>query len=478
MKNNYLFLVLLLCSIFSSKLNAQIPNGGFENWNDAFLFNDLPPYLTTNFQSYPAINVPNVTQVAGVTGNAVRLETVTDGSEFIPGGLILAKIGGDFGISPGYPFSSEPDSITGYFRYDIQPGDTASIFLLFYNNGTPVNFGNASFVGQSTDFTYHSFEIPNFFFAPDSILVTIASSIDEPPSAGSWIEMDDIVFTSSSDQLPNNDFENWVDIEAEEPQDWFTSNILSAISNGPFAVTKTDDAYAGNFALQLETVEISFLGSEPDTIGYTSTGIIDGDEGIEGGFPYTEQPDKLSGYYKYTPVGNDTAVVNVYFTKYNSGTGETDELFEQTILLPPTNSYTLFEMPISLSEIPDTANVAIGSSNYADEDNFIGVGSVLIIDELAFEFVDGTKTPLFTEQLNVFPNPAQNYTNIDLSSIKGEVQSILIFDALGRKVIELDDSQQFINTLKINTSNLQNGIYLYLVKTDEGDFSGKLKIEK
>ena len=380
-------------------------------------------------------------------------------------------------LSGGTPFTSEPDSLTGYFRYSIPNGDTASIAMFFTADGFPVNIISIPITGEQLSFSYHAFDLPPFFATPDTVLVFISSSGANTPINSGWLEIDDLIFTNSNDQLPNNGFEDWVDIDTENPDDWTSTNFISELTDSPLAVTKSNDAHTGNFAMRLETVEISFFGDEPDTVGYVSTGSV-GDDGIEGGFPYSGQPDKLTGYYKYTPVGNDTAVINVYFTKYNSTTGETDELFDELILLPPTSSYTKFELPIELSEIPDTANVTIGSSNYAEEENFKGVGSVLWIDDVQFELINGTKLPLFAEEISIYPNPADDYTTLDLGAGKGDVQSVIFFDALGRRVLHLKTPNQFENTLNIKTYQLKNGIYWYLVKTDTGDFSGKLKVER
>jgi len=476
MKKNYLFFVLLLTSLFSSKLDAQVPNGDFENWFNDFLFSEPLPYFTSNFQAYLLTGQGNVTEVTGVSNSAVRLETVTDGNENIPGTMFLANIqNGD--VEGGYPFGSEPDSITGYFRYSIPSGDTAAIILFFTSGGFPVNILSIPIVGESPDFTYQAFDIPTFFATPDSVIVVIVSSAADPPTIGSWIEVDDLLFTSSAEQLPNNGFDNWTPLESEEPEDWFSTNYISLLSDSPIVTTKSTDSYTGNFALRVETQEVSFLGEEPDTIGYISTGTI-GDEGIEGGFPYSQQPYQLTGYYKYTPVGNDTAVVDVSFSKYNSGTGETDNLYEYLVQLTATSTYTQFVIPISLNEIPDTANIAIGSSNYGEEGNYLGIGSVLLIDDLQFEFIDGTSVPLFKDEVLIYPNPASDYTILDLSNVKGEIKSVIFFDAVGRKALHLENPARFGNTLNINTHKLNNGIYAYVIKTDLGDFSGKLQIER
>jgi Secretion system C-terminal sorting domain len=476
MKNNYILFALFLTSLFFSKLNAQVPNGGFENWFDNYLYSEPLPYFTSNFQSFFMTGQGNVTEVAGVTDSALRLETITDGIDIVPGSLILAEIeDGDF--SGGWPFSSEPDSLTGYFRHSIPDGDTASILLIFTSNLAPVNIMSFPIVGESLDFTYYAFELPEFFFAPDSLTAIISSSNANDPQLGGWLEIDNLQFTNSTDQFPNNDFNDWSDIETEEPEDWFTPNFVSVISNSPVSITKSTDSRSGNYAMRIETVEISFFGDSPDTIGYTSTGTV-GDEGIEGGFPYTGQPDKLSGYYKFEPVGNDTALVNVIFSKYNAIAGETDILMDVTIKLPTASDYSLFEIPIDLSEIPDTANVTIGSSNFDEEESFVGVGSVLLVDDIRFEFVNGTNEPLFAEEALIFPNPASDFTTLDLNSIKGNVQSIQFYDVLGREVLRLDNLESSYSSLNINTLQLKNGIYWYLIKTDLAAYSGKLQVER
>ncbi len=476
MKKNYILLVLFLTAFFSSKLTAQVPNGGFENWHVNYLFSEPLPYFTSNFQAYLALGEGNVLEVPGETNSAVRLETVTDGNEIIPGTIILANIQNG-NVNGGYPFTSEPTSISGDFRYDISPADTAALLLFFTWDGFPVNILSIPITGALPNFTYQTFDIPTFLSPPDSVLVLVASSSGESPAAGSWIEIDNLLFDASPEQLPNNGFDDWTDLETEEPEDWSSANYFSVLSNSTIVATKSTDAHTGNFALRLETAEISFFGQNPDTIGYISTGSI-GDEGIEGGFPYNDQPDMLTGYYKYTPVGNDTAVVNVSFSKYNSGTGETDSLYEYLVQLPPVSTYTKFEIPISLSEMPDTANLAIGSSNYEEEGNYLGIGSVLLIDDVQFEFIDGTVVPLFYEEVLLYPNPANDYTNLDLNTIKGDVRSIQFFDALGRNALFVEKPEQTGNSLKINTVKLSNGIYWYLIKTDAGDFSGKLLIER
>lgn len=65
--------------------------------------------------------------------------------------------------------------------------------------------------------------------------------------------------------------------------------------------------------------------------------------------------------------------------------------------------------------------------------------------------------------IKVFPNPVQNQLNIDSPE---EVLSIEIFDLLGKKIFES-------KTKTIDVSELQNGIYLLKINTNQGSYIQK-----
>ena len=171
----------VLASFLSTDTEAQVPNGGFEDWSDNYLFSEPPPYFTSNFQYFLETGQGNVTEVPGVNGSAARLETVDDGNEIIPGSMVLANI--DNGnLTGGAPFASEPDSLTGYFRYSIPNGDTATITMFFTASGFPVNIVSIPIIGEELSFTYHAFDLPTFFATPDTVIAFIASSGANTPS--------------------------------------------------------------------------------------------------------------------------------------------------------------------------------------------------------------------------------------------------------------------------------------------------------
>ena len=132
----YTLIILFLSGIF--KLSGQtIPNSGFENWTagkptgwDAS--NEI--ILGNNFTTV----TPDTSNVEGDSCVRIRTisKTIVTTTVTIPGLITL----GDFTINlstmsgeidGGVPFTSRPDTLTGYFISDPEPGDSGMIVVGF-----------------------------------------------------------------------------------------------------------------------------------------------------------------------------------------------------------------------------------------------------------------------------------------------------------------------------------------------------------
>ncbi len=87
--------------------------------------------------------------------------------------------------------------------------------------------------------------------------------------------------------------------------------------------------------------------------------------------------------------------------------------------------------------------------------------------------VEGIYSPL--DEISVFPNPARDDLTFELPAGSGDVR-LRIFDLLGR---ELKYKESTVgNLIKINREGLTNGIYLYRIEDDHGNFkTGKILFE-
>ncbi|MEM7104966.1 MAG: T9SS type A sorting domain-containing protein, partial [Bacteroidota bacterium] len=95
---------------------------------------------------------------------------------------------------------------------------------------------------------------------------------------------------------------------------------------------------------------------------------------------------------------------------------------------------------------------------------------VLVIDpELT-----STINPWLEEQVEVFPNPATENIHIEISNVN--LESLQMFDILGREIQVVVDSRGQLSTIDI--TGIENGTYLVRVNTYEGSVSRRIVIAR
>lgn len=82
---------------------------------------------------------------------------------------------------------------------------------------------------------------------------------------------------------------------------------------------------------------------------------------------------------------------------------------------------------------------------------------------------DGISSVKKDVQIAVFPNPVENELYVNTRSI---IKYVRIMDMFGHKVLELNSSRS--STMTIPVSNLREGVYLVIVKTEQGVYSDKI----
>ncbi|HFA47891.1 MAG TPA: T9SS type A sorting domain-containing protein [Bacteroidetes bacterium] len=249
-----------------------------------------------------------------------------------------------------------------------------------------------------------------------------------------------------SQVVPNGGFEDWAVADPwsfEEPAFWVTSNLSTVGSNLPINVTKSSDAYKGDYAMKLETL----------------TNPVNGDPFIGGALcrAYMEgRPEKLSGYYKADLAENDGAAVAVLLFSGAAPVGAGEIEFETSV-----NDYTYFEIEIDyfLPTNPDTMTITAFSST---GDSIIG--SVLLLDDLSFDAVNSTSlldAPKFITRLS--PNPASDHILVEVPEGEGAVY-FSIMDANGK----LLKNVYFKSEINIDIAAFPMGNYFYKVVSQEG----------
>lgn len=479
MRTNILLISLSLILFSLTGIAQTISNSGFENWSNVMHYEEPDQYLTSNPATYSFLNVPNVEKVTDAQSGsyAIKMETLDSDEGPVPGMAFIGMIGEE-SILGGLPFTERPDSVKGFVKYDVPVGDTAYVAVLFKKFGAPLGICYAQFTGSQS--TYEAFSAPVEWLlpiiSPDTMALALtSSSIFVEPIPGSMLIADNLSFVGASSPFPNGDFEEWNSLNSEEPEDWFTSNIFTLMAGGT-SVTKTTDSHDGDYAIQIENT----LTIWDDTLGLITNGYFVGDGPI-GGMPVTQTPDVLSGYYKYMPVEEDTALAGVFLYHYNEALGYAELLEENYMYLLPTDVYLPFELQVEYTDIPlpDTINIAFAAGNTDEFGTSAELGSTLIVDDLSITFkpYSSVEEDIKNEVVKVFPNPASDQLFIKFMELPDQEINFNILDSKGQLVVERKIENHSNKILEINVSDLPSGIYFYHINNKEFTHSGKFVVD-
>lgn len=182
MKKTLLLLTVLIASI--SK--AQIPNNGFENWNNLGTYMDpqgfvTPNSLTTTF--YPITR--SIDHYPTSIGNySIRLENKPS---LLPNpgalGLVLQNKSNVVMDGPGiaFPIAGHPTTLTGYYKFLPLNGDTMRIQVILFKNGSEVS--SVSMTSTVTASSWNTFTIsfPSYTSADSCSILMASYNCDGPP---------------------------------------------------------------------------------------------------------------------------------------------------------------------------------------------------------------------------------------------------------------------------------------------------------
>ena len=196
------------------------------------------------------------------------------------------------------------------------------------------------------------------------------------------------------------------------------------------------------------------------TEGYAEEYLATG--GITVQLPFRFKPLKFTGFYKYTPVAGDSAVIEL-------------EMYDEDLLLGggyfreknTVSDWTSFEIvvdyEIDYADPNEIRLLFVSSAGYdfGDLENCKGqVGSTLYIDDIAFHYELGLVEPLMEKcKVNVYPNPVMETVNFEFEKeIEGR---LVIYNLQGMEVASSNFERG--KNVNINLSNLATGTYLYRV---------------
>lgn len=185
-----------------------------------------------------------------------------------------------------------------------------------------------------------------------------------------------ITITTGRAQLINGTFESVNTTTFNDPQGWFGGNEWDLHNMNFNSVTKVPGITG--FAVRIET---KVAGSSVSESFIINTEPPCGDPpNWTGGVPFTQMPTALTGKFRYSLPGNDTALILVIFLKNGAHVGDNLIKIKGSGSQP---TFTSFSYPMTVTTTPDSMIFAATSSN-----KITGMynenGSFLELEDLAF----------------------------------------------------------------------------------------------
>ncbi len=416
-------LPLYLAVLIPCTSRAQgLANSSFDQWSTSVLYERLQEWRTGGSAPF---GLDNTTRVAGASGTyAARMETVVVGTDTAFGFAMLGNIDQNDVPVAGVPFTTAIDAVQGYYRCDLQPGDSAVVLVGVWSFGVLAVMDLHTIGGAQP--TWTAFDLPvnqGVPIAPDSVIVAFASSNPLVPAGivpGSWLEVDAVRLTSTitpmPDELPNHEFELWDPVTSEDPDGWTSyNNLLAPLQLS--AVTPYTPAHGGAFCARIAT-----LGLGNDTLpGILTNGRL-ADDAVSGGEAYTDMPTTMNVWVRYEPAGQDTASFLAMFFKNGLPVG-----LGYTEVGGTVSNWTLVSATTNIFIAPDTVLIAFQAGDRP--------GSVLYVDDL--ELVGGNVglPPARAGAVRVYPLPATDELVVEPAS-GAALNAWTLRDTMGRPLLQ------------------------------------------
>jgi hypothetical protein len=269
-------------------------------------------------------------------------------------------------------------------------------------------------------------------------------------------------------QIPNGSFETWTN---GEPNQWKTSNqSILGLVNFTMVTKDLSNAQQGTASAKLtvvtKTVPLAGTYTLPGvlTLGKLNIDIAAQTALVTGGTPFTGRPLKLTGYFKYQPVRNDTCFFVMGLFKKNNGKQDT-LAYAAMDTMGTFNSWTHFEIPFHylIQGDPDTLNIVILNSNPLDGVDHTGTN--MWVDNLSFVYgMVGIEGITFAKELNIYAEPYARQLILSSAFAKPENLDIGLFNMAGIETRHWKRTMQQ-STEHLDLGNLATGTYVIRIST-------------
>ncbi len=277
-----------------------------------------------------------------------------------------------------------------------------------------------------------------------------------------------IALISKAQSVSNGNFETWSNPNGYlVPDGWETLNDMTSSES---VYTATRGGTSTDYYLKLTTQDVAGMGVMP---GIAVSGMLDmGNLSALSGFPLTSRPAAFTGEWQYMGnSSNDFGLVTVILTKWNSSMNMRDTVgMAMQDLGGMEMAWVNFSIPFTYysGDAPDSCIITMITSGPNPE-----AGSYLYVDNLSFSgVVAGIENAEITGTFKIFPNPANQDFQIDLSGLKSSAQQFEITDLTGSLVLAKQSNNSLLQNISVG--ELPAGNYLLRIYTEKGIVTQKI----
>lgn len=191
----FLRILLLVLITISTSLFAQIPNNGFEQWDQS----EPIDWVTSNLWFLKTVSH---TDAAKSGSSAIKLTTLSLGETLLPA-TVLSGVDGS-----GFPVNQRYEQLSMYYKFS-KTNSTAYLFISvgLLKNGEGIGGGVIDITAESA--SYSALNIPISYFSdqvPDSavIMIMVTDQFSDTSASGSYAVIDDLSFNKLTDVKDGN----------------------------------------------------------------------------------------------------------------------------------------------------------------------------------------------------------------------------------------------------------------------------------
>ena len=305
--------------------------------------------------------------------------------------------------------------------------------------------------------------------------------------------------------ITNGGFENWGNASpglSTEPTGWYSdqSGSSTASLGGQTCFQESGIKHSGSYCVKVVTISgpFSTVVNGVVTTGVVNAPSINKTDGYIGTVNYssatddrrmsfTGRPDSLVGWYQYTPggAGEQGKIRAILHTGdyYDPETPTTyhpnptaNKIADLTFTTPSStvSTWTRFSMPFNYVSGSSPTYIMINVTPSTNQATTI-TGSTMYIDDLQTVYapLGVNKTVMTEDDVNVY----SYYKTVCVNFAGGndDRSALTIFDISGKKVFSTTVLNDQFNTF--NLSDLNTGIYIYQLSSNDFRKTGKLFIQ-